>query len=96
MPQQTPASRPREPSGNSPATAAWSQRPSGSDGTQRDAGSSRHFAPLRATLFRYVWAVLPTKNPNTDAERFFDWVRTSKAAGKIIASAGAVPAFNKS
>jgi hypothetical protein len=27
--------------------------------------------------------------------QFFDWVRTSKAAGKLIASAGAVPAFNK-
>ena len=30
-------------------------------------------------LFRYIWAVLPTKNPNADVEKFFDWVRTSKA-----------------
>jgi hypothetical protein len=28
-------------------------------------------------------------------EKFFDWVRTSKAAGQIIQRAGAVPAFNK-
>ena len=28
-------------------------------------------------------------------ESFFDWVRTSKAAGTIINRAGAVAAFNK-
>jgi phosphate transport system substrate-binding protein len=46
-------------------------------------------------LFRFIWGVVPTSNPSTQVEQFFDWVRTSKAAGKIIASAGAVPAFNK-
>lgn len=46
-------------------------------------------------LFRYIWAVIPTAHPNRQVEKFFDWVRTSKAAGKIISRAGAVPAFNK-
>jgi phosphate transport system substrate-binding protein len=45
-------------------------------------------------LFRYVWAVLPTAHPNTQVEKFLDWVRTSHTAGKIISAAGAVPAFN--
>ena len=45
-------------------------------------------------LFRYVWAVFPTVHPNVQVERFFDWVRTSSAAGRIISQAGAVPAFN--
>ena len=55
-----------------------------------------HIKNEKYPLFRYIWAVLPSKKPNTDVEKFFDWVRTSKAAGKIIAAAGAVPAFNKS
>jgi ABC-type phosphate transport system substrate-binding protein len=46
-------------------------------------------------LFRFIWGVVPTSHPSKQVEQFFDWVRTSKAAGKIIASAGAVPAFNK-
>jgi phosphate transport system substrate-binding protein len=46
-------------------------------------------------LFRYIWSVIPTARPNGQVERFFDWVRTSKAAGTIISKAGAVPAFNK-
>jgi phosphate transport system substrate-binding protein len=46
-------------------------------------------------LFRYDWGVLPTAHPNIQVEKFFDWVRTSKAAGQIISKAGAVPAFNK-
>ena len=46
-------------------------------------------------LFRYDWGVLPTSHPSVQVEKFFDWVRTSKAAGKIIGRAGAVPAFNK-
>ena len=54
-----------------------------------------HIKSEKYPLFRYIWAVLPSKKPNTDVEKFFDWVRTSKAAGKIIAAAGAVPAFNK-
>jgi phosphate transport system substrate-binding protein len=46
-------------------------------------------------LFRYDWGVLPTAHASVQVEKFFDWVRTSKAAGKIIGRAGAVPAFNK-
>ena len=46
-------------------------------------------------LFRYVWGVFPISHPNVQVEKFFDWVRTSKAAGGIINRAGAVPAFNK-
>jgi phosphate transport system substrate-binding protein len=46
-------------------------------------------------LFRYVWSVIPTGHANLQVEKFFDWVRTSKTAGTIIARAGAVPAFNK-
>jgi phosphate transport system substrate-binding protein len=46
-------------------------------------------------LFRYDWAVIPTKGANVKVEQFLDWTRTSKAAGKIINRAGAVAAFNK-
>jgi phosphate transport system substrate-binding protein len=46
-------------------------------------------------LFRYDWGVLPASNASPAVGKFFDWVRTSKAAGVIIAKAGAVPAFNK-
>jgi len=46
-------------------------------------------------LFRYIWGVLPTNNPSKTVEKFFDWVRTNRQAGQIIARAGAVPAFNK-
>jgi phosphate transport system substrate-binding protein len=46
-------------------------------------------------LFRYAWGVLPTSHPSTAVEKFFDWVRTSKAAGQIINRGGAVAAFNK-
>jgi phosphate transport system substrate-binding protein len=46
-------------------------------------------------LLRYVWSVLPTANPNLQVEQFFNWVRTSAAAGLIIHRAGAVPAFNR-
>ena len=45
-------------------------------------------------LFRYDWGVLPQKNPSPQVEAFFDWTRTSAAAGKIINAAGAVAAFN--
>jgi phosphate transport system substrate-binding protein len=50
---------------------------------------------LKYPLSRYAWLVLPTKNPSRDVQAFGDWIRTSVAAGKIIAAAGAVPAFNK-
>jgi phosphate transport system substrate-binding protein len=46
-------------------------------------------------LYRFIWGVFPTIHASKQVEQFFDWVSTSKAAGKIIASAGAVPAFNK-
>jgi phosphate transport system substrate-binding protein len=46
-------------------------------------------------LFRYIWSVIPTSHPNIQVEKFFDWVRTSKAAGTIISKSGAVSAFNK-
>jgi phosphate transport system substrate-binding protein len=60
-------------------------------GVPCDAG---HIKNESYPLFRYDWAVLPTAKPNVQVERFFDWVRTSHAAGKVIAGAGAVPAFN--
>ena len=46
-------------------------------------------------LSRYIFAVLPTDNPNADVVKWINWARTSKAAGKIISKAGGVPAFNK-
>lgn len=49
---------------------------------------------LKYPLSRYGWIVLPAVHPNAAATRFGDWVRTSYAAGQIIAKAGAVPAFN--
>jgi len=49
---------------------------------------------LKYPLSRYGWIVLPARHPNQAATRFADWVRTSYAAGRIIAKAGGVPAFN--
>jgi phosphate transport system substrate-binding protein len=49
---------------------------------------------LKYPLSRYAWLVLPAKKPNKTVTKFGDWIRTSYAAGKIIAKAGAVPAFN--
>jgi phosphate transport system substrate-binding protein len=54
-----------------------------------------HIRTKSYPLFRYDWGVIPTAHPSVAVERFFDWVRTSKAAGKIINRAGAVAAFNK-
>ena len=54
-----------------------------------------HIKSEQYSLFRYIWGVLPTRNPNINVEKFFDWVRTTNAAGRIISAAGAVPAFNK-
>ena len=51
--------------------------------------------PLRYPLSRFIWLVLPTSHPNILVEKFADWARTSKKAGKIIAQAGGVPVFNK-
>jgi phosphate transport system substrate-binding protein len=46
-------------------------------------------------LSRYVWFVTPSDNPDPEAVRFATWARTSRAAGKILTRAGAVPAFNR-
>jgi phosphate transport system substrate-binding protein len=46
-------------------------------------------------LFRYIWAVVPTKHPSIAIEKFIDWVRVNHGAGQVISRAGAVPAFNK-
>ena len=46
-------------------------------------------------LWRFIWGLWPTKHPNTNVQKFFDWVRTSHAAGQIIQNAGAVPIFNQ-
>jgi phosphate transport system substrate-binding protein len=45
-------------------------------------------------LFRYIWSVIPTSHPSVQVEKFLDWVRTSHAAGGIIARAGAVAVYN--
>jgi phosphate transport system substrate-binding protein len=49
---------------------------------------------LKYPLSRYGWIVLPARSPNSAATKFGDWIRTSYAAGRIIAKEGAVPAFN--
>ena len=49
---------------------------------------------LRYPLSRYAWLVLPARSPNRTVTRFGDWIRTSYAAGQVIAREGAVPAFN--
>lgn len=56
---------------------------------QRDADQVPE-VPARAVHL----GVLSLKHPNSAAAQFFDWVRTSSAAGKIVAKS-AVPAFNK-
>lgn len=46
-------------------------------------------------LWRYDFSVVPASNPNAAVLAFLNWARTSKAAGKVLSAAGAVPAFNK-
>ena len=46
-------------------------------------------------LWRYDWYVLPATSPNPAVLAFLSWARTSKAAGKVLSAAGAVPAFNR-
>jgi phosphate transport system substrate-binding protein len=46
-------------------------------------------------LSRYIWFVSGSSNADPAVLAFAKWVRVSRAAGKIIAKAGAVPAFNK-
>ena len=47
-------------------------------------------------LYRYIWMVLPASNPNPNVVAFVKWVRTSVAAGEVIAAKGGVAAFNAS
>jgi ABC-type phosphate transport system substrate-binding protein len=46
-------------------------------------------------LWRFDWYVLPASSPNPAVLAFLTWARTSKAAGTVLSTAGAVPAFNK-
>jgi phosphate transport system substrate-binding protein len=46
-------------------------------------------------LSRYIWFVTPSDNPDPAALKFVRWARTSRAAGRILKRAGAVPAFNR-
>lgn len=57
--------------------------------------SPRLIKKLRYPLSRYIWLVVPTHHPNQKVLKFADWARRSHAAGKVIARAGGVPAFNK-
>jgi phosphate transport system substrate-binding protein len=50
---------------------------------------------LKYPLSRFLWFVLPNSNPDPDAQKFADWIRTSPEAGAIITRVGGVPAFNK-
>lgn len=57
--------------------------------------SARFIRTKQYPLFRFDWGVIPTSHPSVRVEQFFDWVRTSRAAGRIINRAGAVAAFNR-
>lgn len=56
--------------------------------------SAKKVKSLRYPLSRFIWLVLPNSGPSKDVQKFADWVRTNKAAGKVIAKSGGVPAFN--
>jgi len=57
--------------------------------------SPKQVKKLRYPLSRFIFLVLPTNGANPQLQRFADWVRTSPIAGKVIAKAGGVPAFNR-
>src|SRR3954463_16024099 len=57
--------------------------------------SAKNVKKLRYPLSRFIFLVLPTNGSNPALQRFADWVRTSPEAGKVIAKAGGVPAFNR-
>lgn len=57
--------------------------------------SPKQIKKFKYPLTRYIFTVLPTKNPDKDVLKWIDWARTSSAAGKIINRAGGVAAFNK-
>jgi phosphate transport system substrate-binding protein len=48
----------------------------------------------RYLLSRYIWFVSSSDHPRKAVVKFANWIRTSRAAGKIIKKAGAVPVFN--
>lgn len=57
--------------------------------------SAKQVKKLRYPLSRFIFLVLPTNSSSPALQRFADWVRNSPIAGKIIAKAGGVPAFNR-
>lgn len=57
--------------------------------------SPRTIKRFKYPLTRYIFFVVPTSNPNPEVLKFINWARVSRAAGKVIARAGGVPAFNK-
>jgi phosphate transport system substrate-binding protein len=57
--------------------------------------SAKQVKKLRYPLSRFIFLVLPTNGASPLAKRFADWVRSSPLAGKVIAKAGGVPAFNR-
>ena len=57
--------------------------------------SAKQVKKLTYPLSRFIFLVLPTNGPSPLAQRFADWVRSSPIAGKVIAKAGGVPAFNR-
>lgn len=50
---------------------------------------------LKYPLSRYIYLVVPTEGANKAVLKFADYVRRDAGAGRIIAKAGGVPAFNK-
>lgn len=57
--------------------------------------SAANIKKQKYPLWRYDFSVVPATNPNPAVLAFLNWARTSKAAGKVLSKAGAVPAFNK-
>jgi phosphate transport system substrate-binding protein len=85
----------RDPNAIGYAGLAWQGkgvRPIAVDGVKCKASKVKS---LKYPLSRYIFLVLPTDNPNPDVQKFVDWARTSKQAGKVINKAGGVAAFNK-
>lgn len=50
---------------------------------------------LKYPLSRYIYMVVPSSGASPAVLKFADWVRRDATAGKVIARAGGVPAFNK-
>lgn len=73
-------------------TAAKGEKPLAINGV---ACSPANVKSKKYPLWRFDWGVVPATNPNPQVIKFFNWVRTSPAAGEVLAQAGAVPAFNR-